>query len=80
MHRYRSVVYGVAAAVGHAPRMSFGRNRYYDAYQCAMSAPEPSGSVVQWSAQALEAGKRATAAGAHGSHSLIRLLVHGRAS
>ena len=26
--RYRSTVYGMAAAVGRVPRMSFGRDRY----------------------------------------------------
>lgn len=60
--RYRSMVYGMAA-VGHMPNMSFGRNRFHDAYRDAMAVPEPHVAPAPWSAQALEAGKRASAAG-----------------
>lgn len=72
MQQYRSVVYGVAAAVGHVPRMTFGRNRYYDAYHDAISTPEPAAAPLQWSAQAREAGRRAQALG-------TRAFVYGSA-
>ncbi|CAL5226834.1 g9698 [Coccomyxa viridis] len=64
MQRYRSALYGVAAAVGHAPRMSLaGRHRYGELYASGggVAPPKETGT---WSPEAREAARRTYMAGA----------------
>ncbi|KAK9811349.1 hypothetical protein WJX72_002241 [[Myrmecia] bisecta] len=70
MRQYRSTVYGVAAAVGHIPRMGFGRYRYHLAASAQASAPPPPVQVGRVPIEVLEASRRAYTAG-------VRSLVYG---
>ncbi|EIE24794.1 hypothetical protein COCSUDRAFT_65518 [Coccomyxa subellipsoidea C-169] len=71
MQRYRSALYGVAAAVGHAPKLSLaGRHRYGALY--AASGASPPTTVDTPTPQAREAARRAFTAGA-------RSLLYGSA-
>ncbi|KAK9918900.1 hypothetical protein WJX75_007942 [Coccomyxa subellipsoidea] len=69
MQRYRSALYGVAAAVGHAPKMSLAGRHRYGALYAASGAPPP---VRTDTPQAREAARRAFTAGA-------RSLLYGSA-
>ncbi|BDA49223.1 hypothetical protein COCOBI_13-3330 [Coccomyxa sp. Obi] len=63
LQQYRSALYGVAAAVGHAPKMSLaGRHRYGALY--AASGGGPPARTPPMTPQAREAARRAFTAGA----------------
>ncbi|CAK0786268.1 hypothetical protein CVIRNUC_009481 [Coccomyxa viridis] len=73
MQQYRSALYGVAAAVGHVPKLSLsGRHRYGALASASGGGAAPPREVGTWSPQAQEAARRAYMAGA-------RSLLYGSA-
>lgn len=64
--KYRSTIYGVAAHVGHVPRMHLGRNKWHMAAAFGDNAP----AAIPLSPEAVENARRAYSAG-------VRSMLYG---
>ncbi|KAL3134165.1 hypothetical protein ABBQ32_008580 [Trebouxia sp. C0010 RCD-2024] len=64
--KYRSTIYGVAAHVGHVPKMHLGRNKWHTAATFSDNAP----AAIPLSPEAVETARRAYSAG-------VRSMLYG---
>jgi len=61
LSKYRSIIYGLSAHVGHVPKMHLGRNKWHMAAGFSDNAP----AAIHLSPEAVETAQRAYSAGTH---------------